>query len=382
VTETSPDLGRIAPELQLLGVDTAPERIDLEELGHNERNQITDGVWIVRAGGFEAVLKVVVNRPGGDIHWQPSTVPADWNFWRRESDAYTSGVTGAFAGAGIRGPRVLQVVERSHDAHAIWLERIRGRSGHDLGEAEIEELSHRLGRAQGTWSARGAALPPWASRGFLRHYTGSKTVGRDLLDDDDAWHHPVVAAGFPDGLREGAVRLHAERAWFLAVMEQLPRTLAHLDVWPNNVIFAEDGDAVLVDWAFAGDGALGEDVGNLVPDSVFDRFIAADRLPGLAARCLDRYLDGLAAGGWAGDERLVRLGFFASAIKYDWLVPLMLARAGDEQLDYGGGGPVAASERYRERGLALLELTRWAEQARQIVRDHPSLVAPDLRLPA
>ena len=165
-------------------------------------------------------------------------------------------------------------------------------------------------------------------------------------------------------------------------MEQLPRTLAHLDVWPNNVIFADDGDAVLVDWAFVGDGALGEDVGNLAPDAVFDRFIAAARLPDLADRCLDRYLDGLAAGGWTGDARLVRLGFFASAIKYDWLVPLMLALADDEQLDYGGARRVEAAERYRERGLALLELTRWAERARRLVRDHPSLVAPELRLPA
>lgn len=41
----------------------------------------------------------------------------------------------------------------------------------------------------------------------------------------------------------------------------------------------------------------------------------------------------------AGDERLVRLGVCASAVKYDWLTALMLARAGEErQLDYGGGG--------------------------------------------
>lgn len=378
--EADPNLLVLSEELRLLGVDVAPEQVELQELTHNVRNQITDGVWIVRAGAFEGVLKVVVNRPGGDVHWQPSTVPTDWNYWRRESDAYASGLTMAFADERIRGPRTLQVIERSPDEHAIWMELVHGRSGHGIDEAAIEDLSHRLGLAQGRWATADRELPRWASRRFLRDYSGSKTLGWDLLDDDDAWRHPVVASGFPGGLREGAVRLHAERAWFLAVMEQLPRTLAHLDVWPNNVILTDDGDAVLVDWAFVGDGAPAEDVGNLVPDAVFDRFVQAERLPALAERCVARYLDGLAAGGWTGDEGLVQLGFYASVIKYDWLVPLMLARADEEQLDYGGGATVAAADRYHERGMALLELTRWAAQARRLVREHSSLVTPELAL--
>lgn len=35
------------------------------------------------------------------------------------------------------------------------------------------------------------------------------------------------------------------------------------------------GESVLVDWAFTGDGALGEDVGHHIPDSVFDPFLPA-----------------------------------------------------------------------------------------------------------
>lgn len=361
--EAHPDAGVIAQELQLLGVSVAPEQVEVEELTHNLRNQITHGVWIVRAESFEAVLKVVVNRPGGDIHWQPSTVPTAWNYWRRESAAYASGLTTAFVDERIRGPRTLQVIERAPDEHAIWMEFVHGRSGHGIDEGALEDLSHRLGRVQGRWTAEQRQPPPWTSHGFLRHYTGTKTLGWDLLDDDAAWKHPVVAAGFPDGLREVAVRLHADREWLLRVMEHLPRTLAHLDVWPNNVVLTDDGDAVLVDWAFVGDGALAEDVGNLVSDAVFDRFVRAERLPDLAERCLDRYLDGLAGGGWTGDDRLVRLAFYASAVKYDWLVPLMLARADEEQLDYGDGTPVAAAERYQQRGLALLELTHWAGRA-------------------
>ncbi|MFD1658790.1 hypothetical protein ACFSL4_11360 [Streptomyces caeni] len=78
----------------------------------------------------------------------------------------------------------------------------------------------------------------------------------------------------------------------------------------------------MFDWAFAGDGALGEDIGNCVPGSVIDLFVPAARLPGLAAAVYDAYLHGLRAGGWRGDERLVRLGVCASAVKYDWLTAL------------------------------------------------------------
>jgi thiamine kinase-like enzyme len=58
-----------------------------------------------------------------------------------------------------------------------------------------------------------------------------------------------------------------ERETFLSWIERAPRTVCHLDLWPRNV-FDDDGATVLIDWAFVGIGAVGEDVGNLVPDAV------------------------------------------------------------------------------------------------------------------
>ncbi|WOX13432.1 hypothetical protein [Streptomyces sp. N50] len=78
-------------------------------------------------------------------------------------------------------------------------------------------------------------------------------------------------------------------------------------------------------WAFAGDGAVGEDLGNYLPDSVFDLFVPAADLPGCAARAYDAYLHGLRGSGSRVDERLVRLGVCASVVKYDWLAAAMLA---------------------------------------------------------
>jgi hypothetical protein len=60
------------------------------------------------------------------------------------------------------------------------------------------------------------------------------------------------------------------------------------------------------------------------------------------------------------------------AVKYDWLVPLSLERADQQQLDYGGLDPLDPEDRYRERGLAMLELVRRAEEPRRML---PNAVA-------
>ncbi|MER5661703.1 aminoglycoside phosphotransferase, partial [Streptomyces mirabilis] len=217
--------------------------------------------------------------------------------------------------------------------------------------------------------ARGAAPGrdrPWLSRRFLRDYICAQTVGQELLDDDTAWRHPLVRDHFPAGVREAMVRLRQDREWFLGIMETLPRVFSHLDQWPANVV-SHGPDSALIDWAFAGDGALGEDLGNYIPDTVWDLFLPAARLPELAAAAYEAHVHGLRESGWRGDERLVRLGMCASAVKYDWLAPLMLARADEaRQPDYGGQGEVAAERRYRERGLAFAFLAGWAAEAREL----------------
>ena len=224
-----------------LGIEVDEADVTFEELTDNRMSQITEGIWRVRSAGFDAVVKVVVNHPGGDVHWQPSTIPTDWNYWRREADAYRSGLTDAYAASGVRGPRPLAVVDRDEASIAVWMESVSGRPGSEIDDELLGELSYRLGKGQGSWTVSGATLPPWASRRFLRRYISSKALGWDRLDDDSTWALPLVAECFPAELRAGAIRLHRDREWLLQVMEALPRTLAHLDVWPNNVVFADDG---------------------------------------------------------------------------------------------------------------------------------------------
>ncbi|MEV4035762.1 aminoglycoside phosphotransferase [Streptomyces umbrinus] len=348
-----------------------PEQAEFTPLTHNPRNGVTAGVWRVAAGGRSAVLKLLTRAKDTTETWAASEDPRHWNFWRREAHVYEEGVARVWQPWGITAPDLLASVERPDGDVALWLEDVRdGEPATAWPVARHARHAERLGAAHGRALAAGVVLDrPWLSRRFLRDYTSGQTVGRELLDDDTAWQQPLVRDHFPDGLRERMVRLHNEREWFLRTMESLPRVFSHLDQWPANLV-SRQGESVLLDWAFAGDGALGEDIGNYIPDTVFDLFLPAARLPELATAVYEGYVRGLRAGGWQGDERLVRLGVCASAVKYDWLTALMLSRASDErQLDYGGGRTVEAERRYRERGVVLAFLADWADEARRLADD-------------
>ena len=68
-----------------------------------------------------------------------------------------------------------------------------------------------------------------------------------------------------------------------------------------------------VDWAYAGHGAVGEELEQLVVASLYFFEHAGIAPHDLDAACFAGYVAGLREAGWAGDERLVRLGFTADA---------------------------------------------------------------------
>jgi hypothetical protein len=92
-------------------------------------------------------------------------------------------------------------------------------------------------------------------------------------------------------------------------------------------------EIVLLDWAFVGAGAVGEDIGNLIPDSVADGLIDPALLPEIDQAVTAAYLAGLRTGGsrgaagYRGSDRQVRQAIAVTgAAKYCWLAPMMLQR--------------------------------------------------------
>jgi hypothetical protein len=326
-------------------------------LTHNPLNGVTGGVW--RRG--DVVYKVLTRRRRAPAHWAASDDPRHWNYWKREALVYQTGLPGRL---GLGAPRLLGSAESLEGDIELRLENVQGAHGAALSVADLEVTARALGRSQ---AAADLPVEDWLSRGFLRAYSGSRLVNWALIDDHAAWAQPLVREHFSPSLRKGLVRLHAQRDRLLATMERLPRTVCHLDVWPNNLIRRPDGEVVLLDWAFVGDGALGEDIGNLIPDSVFDLLLPHDLLDDLDAALTRAYLDGLRDAGWEGDERAVRLGICASAVKYDWLTAYCLEQASaDQQPAYGRQGTVDADARYAARAAGLGLCARWAQEADQL----------------
>jgi hypothetical protein len=353
--------------LARLGAGSAHHQPD--ELPHNRR--LTPGVWRVRTGeGRPAALKYLrADRDEGDTPWDSHWTaqvddPHRWNYWAREPLAYEHHLTDVYADAGIHPPACLGCHVDEHEA-LLLLEWVDGVPGESWSVDGYEPTADALGRAQAAFLL-GQPLPdfPWLSAGFLRAYSSEKPVNWELLDDDEVWQSPIVRGVFPPALRDGVQFVHANRERLYEISESLPRTLCHLDFWPKNLVRRSDGQIVLIDWAFTGLGSIGEDVGNLIPDAVFDHFVAAEDLPRLENVIFDGYLHGLQSAGWNDDPRLVQLGIWSSSVKYDWLAPLTLAQVGQaRQYRYGGVGEIDAAFRLRERSQALLYTANWARKA-------------------
>jgi Phosphotransferase enzyme family len=316
-----PDWSRPEELRAVFGSEHGP--VESEVLGRGVP-AATAGVWLVRAGDDAAVLKLIHLDGEGHARWPAAGEPEHPYYWRREVCAYESGFLERLPG-GVRAPRCRGRFEREDGSDALWLEALleptRTIDGYALA-------ARALGRMQGAL----AAAPPtegWLSRHWLRAYLDLRLELTGSRSDE----------------QEAALR----------ALEAGPQTFCHLDFYPENLFGDGDGDeAMLVDWAYCGIGALGEDPGNFVPDALLDGFVPAEQADELERAVWDGYRAGLAEAGWTGDERAVRFAFCATAwLKYQWVPPALASWVLDD----------AKKEQWR-RTLPLVG--RLGEEAREL----------------
>lgn len=233
------------------------------------------GVWRVRAGDDSAVLKLL--RLGAAPHprWPSRADPRDPYYWRREPLAYASGVLEPF---GI--PACRACIDRPDGSVALWLDD--GGDPPAWTPVLLGEVARRLGRAQAALAGR--IDEPWLARDWLREYL--------LLHD---------------------VSLDEK---LLERLDGMTQTICHHDFHPSNVL--ESG--VVIDWAYAGAGALGLDAGVLVADGLADGAFEPALADTVAGEVWSGYLAGLREGGLAGGEDEVRYAFLrGTALRLSWL---------------------------------------------------------------
>jgi hypothetical protein len=77
---------------------------------------------------------------------------------------------------------------------------------------------------------------------------------------------------------------------------------------------------IVLDWSSEGAGAVSEDIGNLIADSVADGLIDPGLLAEVDQAVTGAYPIGLRAGGWRGRDIRVRHAIAATgAAKFCWL---------------------------------------------------------------
>lgn len=243
--------------------------------------------------------------------------PEAWAYPAREGLAYGSGLLAALP-EGLAAPRCLAVETQSDETTRLWLEAVTDAHPGPWPLERYVLAARLLGRFNGAYLA-GAPLPdqPWLSRGWLRDFVEpSGPYIAELEQLAGPGSHPSLRQHYPPHVVCEITRLWTEWERFLTALDRLPRTFCHQDAFRRNLLIrAGSGgeELVAVDWAYAGHGAVGEDLEQLVVGSLFF-FETVGVVPrDLDAACFAGYVAGLREAGWTGDERLVRLGFTAHA---------------------------------------------------------------------
>jgi hypothetical protein len=175
-----------------------------------------------------------------------------------------------------------------------------------------------LGRFNGAYLA-GRTLPerPPLGTDWLAGWvamTGQRAP--EFLDDPAVTGHELVRRALPGEWIDRLRALQGERSRLLAALDDLPRTVSHLDAWRANLI-ARDTDSttetVAIDWSLLGLAPAGQELAVFVTGARVWLTLGAADAEALGETSFTSYLEGLRDAGWVGAESEVRFAYAASA---------------------------------------------------------------------
>jgi aminoglycoside phosphotransferase (APT) family kinase protein len=277
-------------------------------------HSVTGGVFRVHGDDFSIVVKIVRHGTDTDPNglWVSGEAPSHRNYWKREWLAYSSGLLDALPGE-LRAPRTLLATEPAEDECWIWMEDVEGRPGSEWVVDDYDSVAFDLATTQAAYACGRSVLPKhdWLSHDWLRGWV--ETLGHQMaaIEDDslwtEDWQAPMAA------LRGRVCQLWGAREELLKIVDSAPQTVVHLDFWPTNIIAADDGTTVAIDWSQVGIGSIAQDLDQLTLDPVWMHVLPDASLDELEAHVLPGYLSGLRSSGVDIDEASLRRCYAAAA---------------------------------------------------------------------
>jgi hypothetical protein len=234
--------------------------------------------------------------------------------WRTEPELYGSALRDLLP-AGLRLPSVFLVDELDDGTAAIWMEDVV-QVVEPWTLADYRHVGHLLGRLAGRFPESPDAVPlPLRRRDLRQYFFGRVSHGvLPALRGEAVWEHPLIAPVVDADLRRDLHALADAAPAILEGVDALPRTLAHGDACPQNLLRGVDGDVVAIDWQFAGWSAVGFDVGQLIAGHAESGDLEPAQLEAAYTGALEEYVKGLHDEGTTMATGDVALGAAAALI--------------------------------------------------------------------
>ena len=283
------------------GLDSSPMAGGVYRLTGTARAKVAGQMPISHE--WDVVVKVL-RSPAGMIMPDGTMIPQEmaddqqgFSFWQRESFVAQSDL-GDSLPAGLSMPRYLGTTYISE--HECWLWQTYLPPDHQWNWDDYHKAAYHLGAWQAQSNNR--LHHNWLSQNWMASWVnGPLNRIFALVDEMNGYEHPLLRAYFAPEELAALQRLWAERQSYLDRLAQLPQTLCHLDAHRGNLGWQRD-DLVMLDWAFVGEAAYGEELAAFVGATLLLDYVPINDAEQLERTALSGYIAGLRNSDWVGDE--------------------------------------------------------------------------------
>ncbi len=246
--------------------------------------------------GVSLILKILFQRPG--------ETPNSPYYWKREYELYRTRLLEDLPANTFVAPHIVQLRDFD-DSCWLWMADYADHKDNWRLD-DYSDMARRLGRMNGGMIGRDLPARDWLAQGWHSAIVPGLADAFAALPQN--LEQPLARITLPIEAQDEIMAIWRDRQLFRDALTMLPQTLCHNDAFRRNILHSDKG-IVLLDWALAGRGGLGEELVSLVALALYYSGYSQDYAERLDQAVFNAYLQGLRETGWRGDRRLARIGY-------------------------------------------------------------------------